>query len=134
MAAPTRNQLAALVALWEMAQRDHGGARVAGKFLLGLYNGGRFPFDLTDLRLLDEVRFHQCLEVLRMDFTPWMEVHALLGTFCGLQDPGYQFEALAHRLGLKGRCTKVQLRELEGRVVARRAVQAGKEAGDAVRA
>ena len=31
----------------------HSGAKVAASLLLGFYNGTRFPFDLTDLRLLD---------------------------------------------------------------------------------
>lgn len=134
MAVPTRDQLAALVALWEMAQHDHGGARVAGRFLLGLYNGGRFPFDLTDLRLLDEVRFHQCLEVLRMDFTPWAEVHVLLGRYYGAEALGYEFEALAYRLGLKKRCTAAALKAMKHYHDARaQAAQIRKEGGDAVR-
>lgn len=117
MAKPTQDQLSALYALWQMAQRDHGGARVAGRFLLGLYNGGRFPFDLTDLRLLDEVRFHQCLEVLRMDHAPWAEVHVLLGQVCSPDGAplGYEFEDLAHQLLMKGRCSRAALKDLKAR-------------------
>jgi hypothetical protein len=44
---------------------DHGG--VAARFLLGLYNGARFPFDLTDLRLLTDEQFDDCMAVLRVD-------------------------------------------------------------------
>jgi len=40
---------------------------VVGRFLLGLYNGDRFPFDLTDLRRLDDPIFEDCMHVLRMD-------------------------------------------------------------------
>jgi hypothetical protein len=135
MAQPTRDQLSALVALWEMAQHDHGGAKVVGRFLLGLYNGGRFPFDLTDFRCLDEARFHMCLEVLRMDFTPLAEVHVLLGRFYGREGLGYEFEALAYRLRLKRRCTAEQLKGMKSYLDARDQVAAiRKEASDAVRA
>jgi hypothetical protein len=44
---------------------DHG--IVAARFLLGLYNGYRFPFDLTDLRLLDPASFQDAMAVLVMD-------------------------------------------------------------------
>lgn len=44
---------------------EHGG--VAARFLLGLYNGYRFPFDLTDLRLLGPVTFQDAMAVLVMD-------------------------------------------------------------------
>ena len=44
---------------------DHG--VVAARFLLGLYNGYRFPFDLTDLRLLDAASFQDAMAVLVMD-------------------------------------------------------------------
>jgi hypothetical protein len=46
-------------------QDDH--ASVVARFLLGLYNGARFPFDLTDLRLLGDASFEDCVAVLRMD-------------------------------------------------------------------
>ncbi|MFN4266371.1 MAG: hypothetical protein ACK4F8_11575 [Aquabacterium sp.] len=44
---------------------DHG--IVAARFLLGLYNGYRFPFDLTDLRLLEPTTFQDAMAVLVMD-------------------------------------------------------------------
>jgi hypothetical protein len=46
----------ALIRLWNVTQRhDAGtsGARRAALVLLGLYNGPRFPFDLTELRAMD---------------------------------------------------------------------------------
>ncbi|MBL8387032.1 MAG: hypothetical protein JNK17_02225 [Hydrogenophaga sp.] len=133
MAKPTRDQLAALIALWEMAQADHGGAKVAGKFLLGLYNGHRFPFDLTDLRVLDAARFHQCLEVLRMDYCPYEEVHVTLGRYCAPDGKplGFEFEHLAYRLRMKKAMSagamKLALRD-------RAARQNREEASHAVRA
>lgn len=57
----------ALQRLYEVACRDTGQARKVAAFLLGLYNGDRFPFDLTDLRGLDDDLFMDCMAVLRMD-------------------------------------------------------------------
>lgn len=51
----TDAQRAAISLLYESAQRmlDTGGGSTCAKLLLGLYNGTRFRFDLTDLRRLD---------------------------------------------------------------------------------
>lgn len=54
-----------LYALATDFHHDHG--RVAARFLLGLYNGLRFPFDLTDLRLLEPDAFQDAMAVLVMD-------------------------------------------------------------------
>lgn len=58
---------AALQRLFQLAQKEHGQCRYIARFLLGLYNGTRFPFDLTDLRAVDDVLFADCMDVLRMD-------------------------------------------------------------------
>jgi len=58
-----------------VAQRDHGASRVIGRFLLGLYNGKAYPFDLVSLRNLDDELFEDCMTVLRMDNRPQREVH-----------------------------------------------------------
>jgi hypothetical protein len=47
----------ALKRLWPVARGDTGQSRVIARFLLGCYNGRRFPFDLTDFRLLDFTLF-----------------------------------------------------------------------------
>lgn len=65
----------ALRRLLPVAQRDTGQSSVIARFLLNLYNGDRFPFDLTDLRRLDYELFDDCLAVLKMDFMPAKEVH-----------------------------------------------------------
>lgn len=57
---------------------SHGGAKVAAGLLLGLYNGTRFPFDLTDLRLLDAQMLDDALALMRFDSRPQMEVHEWL--------------------------------------------------------
>lgn len=57
----------ALQRLYVTACRDTGQARKIAAFLLGLYNGDRFPFDLTDLRGLDDGLFEDCMTVLLMD-------------------------------------------------------------------
>lgn len=57
----------ALQHLAKIAQRDTGQAATVRLFLLGLYNGHRFPFNLTALRGLDSGLFNDCLDVLTMD-------------------------------------------------------------------
>ena len=80
---------AALRRLLPIAQRDTGQSSVLAWFLLSLYNGGRFPLDLTDLRRLDYELFDDCMAVLKMDFQPAKEVHRYF------EDGGAKWEALA---------------------------------------
>lgn len=80
---------AALKRLMPVAQGDTGQCGVVARFLLGLYNGPRFPFDLTDLRRLDRDLMEDCLLVLRMDSSPEKEVHKYF------EDGGKLFERLA---------------------------------------
>lgn len=67
--------VAALKRLLEVAQRDTGQSGVVALFLLGLYNGRDFKFDMTELRRLDRNLFEDCLTLLRMDNNPEKEVH-----------------------------------------------------------
>lgn len=101
-----RNPFEALQHFWVMAQRDHGGARVAAKLLLGLYNGDRFPFDLTELRCLDDSNFEMAIDLLRLDSRPQQEVHQHLNQLYGVTDMGMRFEHLAHAWRMKGRCRR----------------------------
>lgn len=64
------NGLPALERLAQVAQRDSGQARIVGLFLLALYNGPAFPFDLTQLRGLDAELFRDCMAVLHLDYHP----------------------------------------------------------------
>jgi len=66
---------AALFRLLPVAMSDTGQSSVVARFLLGLYNGRRFPFDMTELRRLDRGLIVDCLAVLEMDWLPEMEVH-----------------------------------------------------------
>lgn len=70
--------IAALHRLVKAATGDTGQSGVVGRFLLGLYNGQAFRFDLTDLRRLDPALHDDCLAVLRMDHAPVQEVHLYL--------------------------------------------------------
>jgi hypothetical protein len=112
VSAPTREQLEALLRLWPIAQRDHGGARVVCVFLLGLYNGRRFPFDLTNLRLLDIHVLRDVMLVLQMDSSPQVEVHEHLNRLLGRRDIGDRFELLACDWRLKGKCSRENERSL----------------------
>jgi hypothetical protein len=66
---------AALGRLLKVARRDTGQSPVVARFLLNLYNGNRFPFDMTDFRRLDTELFDDCIAVLKMDSQPLKEVH-----------------------------------------------------------
>ena len=87
----------ALRRLYDMAaHHDNGGARRVAAFLLGLYNGMRFPFDLTDLRMLDNAVFADCMLVLRMDARVCeREIHNYI------DDGGKRFEAMAEYHGIE---------------------------------
>lgn len=101
----------ALLHLWRMAQGTSSSEKVAARFLLGLYNGYRFPFDLTDLRLFDCANFKRAMLVLAMDHMPKAEVHVVLGDLLGRsgRDMGAEFEHLAFERGFKGRAKKTDL-------------------------
>lgn len=106
--------LYALSHFFNMATNENGGgARAAAMLLLGLYNGPRFPFDLTDLRLFDESNLNLAIALLRFDARPAMEVHDWLNKLYGRNDFGARFEQLAHDWRVKGRCKKEWLRPLE---------------------
>jgi len=75
---------------------DSGQSRYIAAFLLGLYNGPRFPFDLTELRCLDSALQDDCLTVLKMDARACLkEVH------CYFNNGGERFENMAKRWSLK---------------------------------
>lgn len=48
---------------------------VVARFLAGLYNGQDFPFDLSDLRVLDADVFEHCMAVLRVAQRADVEIH-----------------------------------------------------------
>jgi hypothetical protein len=57
----------ALQRLVSIAQNDTGQAITVRRVLLGLYNGHRFPFNLNQLRGLDDALFDDCMAVIAMD-------------------------------------------------------------------
>lgn len=65
----------ALHRLVEIAHSHRGQSCIVARFLMSLYNGSRFPFDLSEFRCLDAPVFEDCLTVLRMDYKPRREVH-----------------------------------------------------------
>jgi hypothetical protein len=108
--------LSGLVRVYEQAQSgDHSGALVCQRFLLGLYNGHRFPFDMTDFRRLDLGNFEACLQVLELDHMPQREVHDMLAVL--LNKPrvfmSLEFEQWGYDQRLKGRCKKEGLEGLK---------------------
>ena len=83
--------------------QDLSAGRVAAKMLLGLYNGHRFQFDLTELRRLDADNLKRALALLEFDARQRMKVHEWLNFLYDRTDFGPRFELLAHRWNLKGK-------------------------------
>jgi len=117
-----QQQAALLLFITAQQMLDTGGGSTCGKLLLGLYNGNRFPFDLTNLRRLDVGRLDAAMTVIQMDAShTWCEIHVLLDAVLDVpygKSTGCTLELWAYRLGLKaGRCNKQELADLKGRAV-----------------
>ncbi|MFS8981127.1 hypothetical protein PO002_43275 [Cupriavidus necator] len=67
--------LDSLKRLFDIAHGNSGQFRIVAAFLLGLYNGQRFPFDTAKVRHVDAAIFEGMLRVLRLDNRPQYEVH-----------------------------------------------------------
>lgn len=80
--------------LFKIAQGHSGQCRHVAAFLLGLYNGQRFPFDMTDFRAVDHEIFEDMMLVLRMDSHLRREVHNYV------EGTGEAFEQLANNWNL----------------------------------
>lgn len=92
--AATKAGLPALERLANVAERDTGQAATVRLFLLGLYNGYRFPFNLVTLRGLDKSLFDDCMLVLTLDARATAkEVHQYLA------DGGELFERWSRMVG-----------------------------------
>ena len=111
-AAHREEQLAALERLWNVAQRDTGQSGVIARFLLGLYNGPRFAFDLTNFRRLDHGLMGDVFKVLVLDWQPEVEVHEHLNRIVGTRDMGKRFELLAYDKGMRQACTCAEARQM----------------------
>jgi hypothetical protein len=108
----------ALIQLWNVTQEHSGtsGARAATGVLLALYNGARFPCDLTDLRLLDGQNLSAAIAVITNDaHRCQMEIHEWLNRITGRNDFGARFEHLAHEYTIfkRGRCKVKELHPLQ---------------------
>ena len=118
---PQQQEAALLLFTTGQQMLDTGGGGTCGRLLLGIYNGTRFPFDLTDLRRLDDARHDAAMTVLRMDSRrTYAEIHTLLDAILAVpngKSTGNTLEVWAHRMGLKGRCKKEYLAETQARAV-----------------
>ena len=112
-------ELDAVRGLFDVACRlwDTGGGGTVARLLLGIYNGNRFPFDLTDLRRLDGKNLDMALTVLRMDARYCRaEVHVILSALLDDMTVRSRMECWAYDMGLKGRAKKAEIEELRGRL------------------
>lgn len=112
----TNDQLQALKRLYDLAREHLGtsGGNTAAKLLLGIYNGRRFPFDLTDLRLFDMGNLEAAMTLIQMDAVrTYTEVHEILYCLLGCEySVGAEFEHWAYDLRLRGRVKKESLPKL----------------------
>ena len=88
---------AALRRLLPIARGNTGQCRRVAAVLLSLYNGHRFPLDMTNLRSLDYEILLDCLAVIRMDGNARQEVHDYF------DNGGEIFEQLAEDWGFNKR-------------------------------
>jgi len=72
-----------------------GQSRRLVRFLAGVYNGSDFPFDLTDLRVLDIELANACIDYLNYDRLAKAEVHT------HLPGGGKQMQAILHNAGVQ---------------------------------
>lgn len=115
----TQQQQDALLTLFSVAKRHLGcsGGRTAALVLLGLYNGPRFPLDLTELRRLDASNLSAAITVIQMDAArTHAEVNDILNALLGVNWVGSQLELWAHQLRLPKRCKKEALPSLQEHV------------------
>jgi hypothetical protein len=71
-----RDGVESLARLIAIGNRDSGQCRHVRAFLIGLYNGQVFPFDMTCMRAVDSAIANDMLAVLAMDVhTCTVEVH-----------------------------------------------------------
>ncbi len=115
----TGQQQDALITLLSVAKRHLGssGGRTAALVLLGLYNGPRFPLDLTELRTLDAGNLAAAITVIQMDAArTHAEVHDILNALLGVNWVGSQLELWAYQLRLPKRCKKEALPSLQAHV------------------
>lgn len=87
--------LSALQRLLDLAHANSGQPRIVARFLMSLYEGERFPFDLTDFRCLDSEIFADCLTVLKLDISKSQKVHRYI------KDGEEIWERLAQRWGFR---------------------------------
>lgn len=79
--------------LVSIARGDTGQCITVRRFLLGLYNGHRFPFELTTLRGLDKNIYDDVINVINLDARATLrEIHQYI------DNGGYLFESWAATL------------------------------------
>lgn len=68
--------VASLVELVRLASSgDSGGECAARKLLLGLYDGSKYPFDLSELQRLDDEYFEDAMNCIRLRVRHRIEPH-----------------------------------------------------------
>jgi len=75
-----KNGLPALHRIYAAASGASGQSKILRAFIVGMFNGDDHPFDLNQLRALDETLFDDALAVIQLDRHAEEEVHRYLPT------------------------------------------------------
>jgi len=73
-----KDGIPALHRIYAAASGTSGQSRILRAFIIGIFNGDDHPFDLNQLRGLDEALFDDALDVIRLDRHGEKEVHRYL--------------------------------------------------------
>ena len=73
----------ALKTVWKLANGYGGAAQVCTGVILGLYNGSTYPFDLTDLKLLDKNNQSVVLNFIAGSLQSRREIHLDIKDYIG---------------------------------------------------
>ena len=95
------NGIKPLLRLFDVAKKTDSDSITIRKFLLGCYDGSRFPFDLTEFRTLKLEVWLDCIAVLAMDRSPTKEIHEYLDSseYADSVNGGQVFESWAESIG-----------------------------------
>lgn len=60
--------------LWRLANQDTIEGKIVAKFLLAVYDGNRFPFNLNNFKLLSSKVYDDCILILHLDKSRFMNI------------------------------------------------------------
>jgi len=83
--------LPALFRIYAASEGMNGRSRILRALIIGIFNGDDHPFDLNQLRALDDALFDDALAVIRLDRYAEKEVHLYLPATAQQEIYGWSF-------------------------------------------